>query len=61
MSTDKPVETPSIAFTEDKFKKFKKAYKEADKQSQLSFMFEDKEILVTYAKYMIEYLSDHYE
>lgn len=60
MSNEK-IETPSIAFTEDKYKKFKKAYKEAEKNNQLSFMFEDKEVLVTYAKYLIEYLSEHYE
>jgi hypothetical protein len=55
------IETPSIAFTETKFKKFKKAFKEADKANQKIFVFEDKEILTTYARYLIEYLSSHYE
>jgi hypothetical protein len=61
MSNDTPIETPSIAFTETKYKKFKKAFKEAEKAGLTQFQFEDKEILVTYAKYLIEYLSDHYE
>lgn len=55
------IETPSIAFTETKFKKFKKAFKEADKSNQKIFVFEDKEILTTYARYLIEYLSSYYE
>jgi septin family protein len=55
------LETPSIAFTESKYKKFKKAFREAEKEKQESFTFEDKPILVTYARYIIEYLSSHYE
>jgi hypothetical protein len=55
------VETPSIAFTENKYKKFKKAFEIAEKTGETKFAFEDKEILVTYAKYIIEYLSSHYE
>lgn len=61
MSNEQLVETPSIVFTETKYKKFKKAYREAEKEGKDSFTFEDKEILVTYAKYIIEYLSSHYE
>lgn len=59
--TTEPIETPSITFTENKFKRFKKAYKEADKEGRESFIFEDKIILVTYARYIICYLSECYE
>lgn len=59
--TQEPVETPSIAFTESKYKKFKKAFKEAEKEGKESFTFEDKLILVSYAHYIIEYLSETYE
>ena len=55
------VETQSITFTESKFKKFKRIYKESEKEGKKSFLFEDKKILVTYAKYLIEYLSNTYE
>jgi hypothetical protein len=58
---EQPIETSSITFTETKYKKFKKAYKEADKEGKLSFIFEDKEVLVTYARYIIQYLSNSYE
>jgi hypothetical protein len=60
MSNEK-IETPSIAFTENKYKKFKKAFETAEKAGETQFTFEGKEILVTYAKYMVEYLSSHYE
>jgi hypothetical protein len=59
--SDEKIETPSIAFTENKYKKFKKAFETAEKAGQIQFTFEDKEVLVTYAKYMVEYLSSHYE
>jgi hypothetical protein len=40
------------------FQAFKKAYEEA-KQKKLSvFMFEGHEVLVTFAKYVIEYLEE---
>ena len=55
------IETPSITFTENKFKRFKKAYKEADKEGNLFFMFEDKKIMITWARYTICYLSECYE
>jgi len=61
MNKEQPVETPSIAFTENKYKKFKKAFETAEKAGQTEFTFEDKPVLVTYAKYMIEYLSSHYK
>jgi len=55
------VETPSIAFTENKYKKFKKTFETAEKAGETQFTFEDKPVLVTYAKYMVEYLSFYYE
>lgn len=61
MSNEQSIETPSIAFTETKYKKFKKAFKEAEKAGNTSFVFEDKEVLVTYARYILEYLSESYE
>lgn len=59
--SDERIETPSIAFTENKYKKFKKAFETAEKAGETQFTFEDKEVFVTYAKYMVEYLSSHYE
>jgi len=56
-----PIETPSITFTENKFKRFKKAFKEADKEGKELFIFEDKTIFVTYARYICCYLSEAYE
>lgn len=40
---------------EIKFKELKKRYKEAKENSITSFFIEDKEILTSYAKYLIEY------
>lgn len=54
-------ETPSITFTEDKYKKFKNIFEESEKDGKSSFYFENKEILVTYARYVLEYLSQTYE
>jgi hypothetical protein len=36
---------------------FKRAYNKAVKEGQTSFMFSGNEVLVSYAKYVIEYLQ----
>jgi hypothetical protein len=45
----------NITFTPDKFKKFKEIYESTEDGK--TFMFEGKEILKSYAKYMIRYLE----
>jgi len=40
------------------YKKLKKAYEQALKDNQNSFIFEDNELLVSYAKYLLQYLED---
>ena len=47
----------SINFDKPKFEKFKKVYAKAIEDGKTKFVFEGKDILVTYAKYMIEYLD----
>lgn len=44
-------------FTSNKFKALKTAYETAIKEQADTFIFEGKEYLVTYAKYLIEYLE----
>jgi len=46
-----------ITFNDLKLKEFKKAYEFAAKNEQEVFTFENHEFLVTYAKYLIEYLE----
>jgi hypothetical protein len=46
-----------INFAPKKLKLLKIAYDEAVLMGRESFIFENKEILVDYAKYMIEYLE----
>jgi len=48
-------------FNQDKFEQFQAAYEQAKNENKTNFTFESKEFLVTYAKYLIEYLSSHYE
>lgn len=50
-----------IEFTEDNFVKFKEEYNKAVEREATSFSFEGNEFLVSYAKYLIEYLSSSYE
>jgi hypothetical protein len=40
---------------------FKKAYEEAVKENKTQFKFEKRNILTSYAKYILEYLKDLYE
>lgn len=47
----------TINFTPDKLTKLRKQYLEAIQNGQESFLFEGHEMLVCYAKYLIEYLD----
>ncbi len=51
----------SIKFTPVKYASLKKAYKEAKHNNKEMFVFEGHDILVSYAKYMIEYLKWEYK
>lgn len=46
-----------INFTLEKLSNFKKYYNAAIKEHKESFIFEEHEFLVSYAKYLIEYLE----
>lgn len=46
-----------IQFTPEKLRKLKKLYKAHEGSPKDSFLFEDQEINVGYAKYLIEYLE----
>ena len=54
MADDKSVE---ISWTKETLEKFQTAWKEADKAEQESFTFEGNEYLVSYGRYLIEYLE----
>ena len=54
MANDRDVE---ISWTQEKLEKFKLAWAEADKAEQESFDFEENEYLVSYGRYLIEYLE----
>jgi hypothetical protein len=47
-----------VSWTLPKLKKFKAAWKAADDAEQESFTFDENEYLVTYARYLIEYLDN---
>ncbi len=53
--------TKSINFTPVKYALLKEAYKEAKHNNKEMFVFEGHDILVSYAKYMIEYLGMKYK
>jgi len=46
---------PSISI--DELPKLKRAYNKAVKEGKESFMFEDAELVTSYAKYLIEYFE----
>jgi len=48
-------------FNQDKFEQFQQAYEEAIIKQETQFTFNNQEYLVTYALYLIEYLSNFYE
>jgi hypothetical protein len=47
----------TIRFTPTKLAQFKKAKADAEAQGKDSFTFEGKEVLCSYAKYVIEYVE----
>jgi len=46
-----------ISFDNNKYTKLRKAYKTALNDGKKSFVFEGHEVLVSYAKYLLEYLE----
>lgn len=50
-----------IEFTAEKFKAFKKAYDKAITDKKDQFEFEGHEVLVSYAKYVIQYLTPKFD
>lgn len=55
------VKTISGEFTQQKFVALKKAYAQAVEAKQASFKFEGNELLVPFAKYLIEYLATRFK
>jgi hypothetical protein len=51
----------TIQFTQEKFTALKRVYTKAVKEGKDSFTFEGGEYLVSYAKYLIEYLSSKFK
>ena len=50
-----------MSINREKYLRLKTLYREAVKNEKISFEFEGNTLLVSYAKYLIEYLSDMYE
>jgi hypothetical protein len=48
-------------FDKAKYRKLKQLYNKAVAQERESFLFEEQEILVSYAKYLIEYLKPKFK
>ncbi len=48
-------------FTKDMLKKFKAAYQKAIEEKKDTFLFDGDEFLVSYAKYVIEYLESKFK
>jgi hypothetical protein len=53
------MEVRTIIFTKDKLSYLKRRYNKAVKDKEEVFIFEGKEILTSFAKYLIEYLELH--
>ncbi len=50
-----------MQITKEEFKHLKLKYKDAVEKEKTNFMFKDNEILVSYAKYLIEYLESQFK
>lgn len=50
-----------LTMNPQQFKILKKKYNEAKEKNEKSFYFQDREILVSYASYLIEYLENEYK
>lgn len=46
-----------VEFTETSFERFKKAYEDASSEGKEQFTFEGNDVLVSYAKYVIQYVE----
>jgi hypothetical protein len=57
--TDRPYieKTTMINFDRTKVKALRKAYSEAVKEKREQFVFEEKDFLTAYAKYLLQYLG----
>ena len=51
---------PQITFTPEKFAALRRAYQHAVETERESFEFEGHELLTSYAKYLLEYLSTRF-
>ena len=51
----------NLQFNPEEYTKFKKLYEKAVKDKTEMFVFQDKEILTAYAKYVLEYISPRFE
>ena len=51
----------TISFDQQKLKEFKRLYNKAVKEGKDSFIFIGDEYLTTYAKYVIEYLTNQFK
>ncbi len=51
----------TISFDKVKYRKLKREYEQAVKEGKEIFLFEGHEVLVAYAKYMLEYLATIFE
>lgn len=45
-----------VTFTPESFKKFKEAYEDAVKNGHITFMFDSREYVTDYVKYLVEYV-----
>jgi len=51
-------ENATVSWTAEKRDKFKAAWKAADDAEKESFIFDENEYLVTYGRYLVEYLDN---
>ena len=49
-----------VEFTQSSFEKFKGGYNKAIENGEEYFMYEGEEYFTGYAKYLIEYLANHF-
>lgn len=50
-----------LMFTQKRYNKFKKDYNQAIESKKSHFIFYGREVLIDYAKYVLEYLKPQYE
>ena len=61
MHTSNPIgRGPHIHMTPEKLKQFKKLYEWAVQMGDKMFLFEDRGFLVSYARYLVEYLEGEF-